>query len=123
MAAGEREIEHASELLRSGKLVAFPTETVYGLGADATNDRAVAAVYEAKGRPTFNPLISHVVSLGQAQKLGKFNRDARTLAKAFWPWTVDAGRSPDGGLCGVDARVCGKSRYHRASGACSSRGR
>ena len=105
MAAGEREIEHASELLRSGNLVAFPTETVYGLGADATNDRAVAAVFEAKGRPTFNPLISHVVSLGHAQQLGRFNRDARALAKAFWPGplTLVVPRTAD---CAVSMLAC-----------------
>ncbi len=85
MAASEQQIEDASNLLRAGKLVAFPTETVYGLGADATNDEAVVAVYEAKGRPSFNPLISHVASLEAARQLGQLNEDARALAHAFWP--------------------------------------
>ena len=85
MTASEQQIQQASDLLRAGKLVAFPTETVYGLGADATNDQAVAAVYEAKGRPSFNPLITHVASLDAARQLGRFNQDASTLAGAFWP--------------------------------------
>ena len=79
------EIAAAAECLRKGGLVAFPTETVYGLGADATSDRAVAKVYEAKGRPTFNPLIVHVTDLGSASRLGRFSADAERLAAAFWP--------------------------------------
>jgi L-threonylcarbamoyladenylate synthase len=62
----------AGEMLKAGKLVAFPTETVYGLGADATNPDAIAALYAAKGRPTFNPLIIHVDSLASARKLAPF---------------------------------------------------
>jgi L-threonylcarbamoyladenylate synthase len=79
------EISHAAETLRNGGLVAFPTETVYGLGADATNDLAVAKVYEAKGRPSFNPLITHVPDLAAAQALGRFDERALKLADAFWP--------------------------------------
>lgn len=75
----------AAQALREGKLVAFPTETVYGLGADATNDAAVARVYEAKGRPSFNPLITHVPDLAAAEALGVFSDDAKRLAQAFWP--------------------------------------
>jgi L-threonylcarbamoyladenylate synthase len=75
----------AATALREGKLVAFPTETVYGLGGDATNDRAVAAIYEAKGRPSFNPLIVHVGSLAAADKLAEINADAERLAQVFWP--------------------------------------
>jgi L-threonylcarbamoyladenylate synthase len=75
----------AAQALREGKLVAFPTETVYGLGADATNDAAVARVYEAKRRPSFNPLITHVASAAAAEELGEFPDDARKLAEAFWP--------------------------------------
>lgn len=71
--------------LTRGELVAFPTETVYGLGADATSDRAVARVYEAKARPTFNPLISHVADREAAYRLGCFSPAARALAEAFWP--------------------------------------
>jgi len=85
MGIGEAELERAAQLLRQGKLVAFPTETVYGLGADATNDAAVAAIYAAKGRPKFNPLIAHVGNLAEAQALGVFNSDADRLARAFWP--------------------------------------
>jgi L-threonylcarbamoyladenylate synthase len=78
-------IRQAAELLRQGKLVAFPTETVYGLGADATNGLAVAAVYEAKGRPSFNPLIVHVPGVVLAEQLAVFNSQALDLAAAFWP--------------------------------------
>lgn len=78
-------IDAAVKALAKGLLVAFPTETVYGLGADATDDKAVAAVFAAKGRPSFNPLISHVASLAEAEALGEFQPLARTLAEAFWP--------------------------------------
>lgn len=78
-------IETASACLTAGGLVAFPTETVYGLGADATQGEAVARLYAAKGRPAFNPLISHVTGLEAAQKLARFNPDAERLAAAFWP--------------------------------------
>jgi L-threonylcarbamoyladenylate synthase len=75
----------AARVLAAGGLVAFPTETVYGLGADATNGRAVARLYEAKGRPAFNPLIAHVPSRQAAETLARFDADAATLAAAFWP--------------------------------------
>ena len=75
----------AVEALRRGALVAFPTETVYGLGADARSGEAVASIYSAKGRPQFNPLIAHVASLSDAENEGTFNDIARTLASAFWP--------------------------------------
>ena len=75
----------AARVLAGGGLVAFPTETVYGLGADATNGRAVARLYEAKGRPAFNPLIAHVVDRKAAQALARFNADAERLAAALWP--------------------------------------
>lgn len=78
-------IATAAERLRTGGLVAFPTETVYGLGADARDDRAVAAIFAAKGRPSFNPLIVHVASVAAAEALGVFNDKARRLAAAFWP--------------------------------------
>jgi L-threonylcarbamoyladenylate synthase len=78
-------IAHAAEVIRAGQVVAFPTETVYGLGADATNGRAVAAIYEAKGRPSFNPLIAHVASLAEAETLVVFDAVSRRLAEAFWP--------------------------------------
>ncbi|MDP6952388.1 MAG: L-threonylcarbamoyladenylate synthase, partial [Alphaproteobacteria bacterium] len=79
------EIVRAADALRDGGLVAFPTETVYGLGADATNDAAVAHIFEAKGRPTFNPLISHVADIDAAARHGIFDEHARALADAFWP--------------------------------------
>ncbi|MCW6507169.1 L-threonylcarbamoyladenylate synthase [Lichenifustis flavocetrariae] len=78
-------IAAAAVLLRQGRLVAFPTETVYGLGADACSGEAVARIYEAKGRPRFNPLIAHVADLDQALGQGRFDRDALALAQAFWP--------------------------------------
>jgi L-threonylcarbamoyladenylate synthase len=71
--------------LASGDLVAFPTETVYGLGADARNGIAVAKIFAAKGRPSFNPLIAHVLSLEEAQKAGTFDERAIKLGTAFWP--------------------------------------
>jgi L-threonylcarbamoyladenylate synthase len=81
----ESPVARAAGLLRQGRLVAFPTETVYGLGADATSDDAVAAIYAAKGRPRFNPLIAHVATLEAARKLVRFDRRATALARAFWP--------------------------------------
>jgi len=75
----------AVALIRSGGTVAFPTETVYGLGADATSNEAVAKIYAAKGRPSFNPLISHVASLAAAREQGLFSKEAEALAEAFWP--------------------------------------
>jgi len=78
-------IREAAGLLQAGSLVAFPTETVYGLGADATNDHAVADIFAAKERPRFNPLIVHVANLEHAQELGVFNALALKLATNFWP--------------------------------------
>ncbi len=83
--AGPDAIAAAARALSEGHLVAFPTETVYGLGADATNGEAVARLYAAKGRPAFNPLISHLPDLKAAQPLAHFNNDASRLARAFWP--------------------------------------
>ena len=98
-------IAHASELLRSGALVAFPTETVYGLGADACNSRAVAAIYEAKGRPSFNPLIVHVADAAKAQRFGVWSDAAEILATAFWPGplTLVLPLRPDSGLSSLVA--------------------
>jgi len=75
----------AARVLAAGGLVAFPTETVYGLGADATNGEAVARLYDAKGRPSFNPLIAHVADIAAARALARFARAAEQLAAAFWP--------------------------------------
>ena len=75
----------AARRLAEGGLVAFPTETVYGLGADATNPQAIARLYQAKGRPAFNPLIAHVASLEAAQAIARFDTRGMRLAEAFWP--------------------------------------
>lgn len=83
--AGPVALAEAASALREGSLVAFPTETVYGLGADAGNGEAVARLYAAKGRPSFNPLIAHVADFAAARKLARFNEAAEKLAKAFWP--------------------------------------
>ena len=82
---GDGGVARAAQLLREGRLVAFPTETVYGLGADARNGTAVAAIYEAKGRPSFNPLIVHVSDLDMARTLADFSKEAAALAAAHWP--------------------------------------
>jgi len=124
------DIARAATLLREGALVAFPTETVYGLGADATNDRAVAGIFAAKGRPSFNPLIVHVCDLAAARAIAVFDDMALTLAQAFWPGAltlvlplrpdsgiaplVSAGlptialRVPDHALAQALLRACGK---------------
>jgi L-threonylcarbamoyladenylate synthase len=79
------DISKAADLLLAGELVAFPTETVYGLGALATDDKAVARIYAAKGRPQFNPLIAHVEDVEAAFAQGEFSADALKLAARFWP--------------------------------------
>jgi L-threonylcarbamoyladenylate synthase len=78
-------VARAAEVLRAGGLVVFPTETVYGVGADATNPHAVARIFAAKGRPQFNPLISHVLSLADAERHGELHPTARALVEKFWP--------------------------------------
>ena len=83
--AGPEGIAAAAARLRAGGLVAMPTETVYGLAADATSDKAVAGVYAAKGRPSINPLIAHVLGVEAAREHGLFGPEAETLARAFWP--------------------------------------
>ena len=85
LAANEAAVAAAARSLREGGLVAFPTETVYGLGADAGNAAAIARLYEAKGRPAFNPLIAHVSELAAAQRIARFEAQALLLARAFWP--------------------------------------
>jgi L-threonylcarbamoyladenylate synthase len=84
-AADEVTTAAAARCLRNGGLVAFPTETVYGLGADAGNAAAIARLYEAKGRPAFNPLIAHVGDLAAARRIADFDAQAILLAQAFWP--------------------------------------
>jgi L-threonylcarbamoyladenylate synthase len=85
VAASAEAIGHAAGHLHRGALVVFPTETVYGLGADATNESAVAAIFAAKRRPRFNPLIVHVWGRNQAEELATFHGAAAELAEAFWP--------------------------------------
>jgi len=82
---GDDAVAAAARALTEGGLVAFPTETVYGLGADATNPAAIARLYQAKGRPSFNPLIAHVIDLETGMRIGHFNAQATALAEAFWP--------------------------------------
>ena len=96
------EIETLAARLRAGELVAFPTETVYGLGADATNSDAVLKIYETKGRPRFNPLIVHVADLEMAERLVEFGPVARKLAR-FWPGpvTLVLPRRPEAGLSDI----------------------
>jgi L-threonylcarbamoyladenylate synthase len=83
--AGEAAVAAAARVLAEGGLVAFPTETVYGLGADATNPAGVARIYQAKGRPAFNPLIAHVGDIAAARQIARLDAAATALAEAFWP--------------------------------------
>ena len=83
--AGEAAVAAAARCLAEGGLVAFPTETVYGLGADASNPAAIARLYQAKGRPSFNPLIAHVSDLRAGMRIARFDAQAIALANAFWP--------------------------------------
>jgi len=96
-------LAEAAQILRDRGLVAFPTETVYGLGADATDGEAVARIYAAKGRPSFNPLIAHVPDLAAAEREGIFNDEARALAQAFWPGplTLVGPVAPKGSVCAL----------------------
>ncbi|MBX9574355.1 MAG: threonylcarbamoyl-AMP synthase [Caulobacteraceae bacterium] len=113
-------IDAAARALKAGGLVILPTETVYGLGADAANPDAVARVFEAKGRPRFNPLIAHVADAAQAERIAVFDLTARRLAEAFWPGPLTLvlpARSAAGvcdlaraGLDSVAVRVPGHSK-------------
>lgn len=98
-------LAQAAAILRRGDLVAFPTETVYGLGADARNPEAVAKLFALKGRPHFNPLICHVATIDAAQQIGAFNDTALRLAEHFWPGplTLVVPRLPQ---CPVDLLAC-----------------
>src|SRR5882757_10688284 len=100
VAADRQAVAAAARVLEGGGLVAFPTETVYGLGADAGNGPAIARLYAAKGRPAFNPLIAHVADLEAARRIALFDKDAGKLAEAFWPGplTLVLPKRPD---CGV----------------------
>ncbi|MCA1198078.1 threonylcarbamoyl-AMP synthase [Sphingomonas sp. R647] len=100
---GEAAIAEAAALIAAGGCVATPTETVYGLAADATNADAVAGIYAAKGRPAFNPLIVHVADRRAAEAIAMFDRDARALADAFWPGplTLVLPLRPDAPIAGL----------------------
>ena len=96
-------IAEAARLILAGEPVAVATETVYGLAADATNPEAVARIYEAKGRPGFNPLIVHAVDLAAAERIGEFDNEARSLAKQHWPGplTLVVALRPDVGIASI----------------------
>jgi len=95
--SGAAAVAAAARSLAEGGLVAFPTETVYGLGADATNPAAIARLYQAKGRPAFNPLIAHVGDIAAARRIARFDAPAIALAEAFWPGplTLVLPKTPD----------------------------
>ncbi|MET0606367.1 MAG: L-threonylcarbamoyladenylate synthase [Beijerinckiaceae bacterium] len=101
LSTDQASLSEAVALLRAGGTVAFPTETVYGLGADATSGEAVARIYEAKRRPSFNPLIAHLPDAEAAMAHGRFNAAARTLAQTFWPgpMTLVVPVSPESTIC------------------------
>jgi L-threonylcarbamoyladenylate synthase len=115
LTADQAGLSRAAAILAAGGLAAFPTETVYGLGADARNDRAVAAIFAAKGRPSFNPLIVHVADIAAARMIAVLDSEAERLASAFWPGPLTlvlplregAGISPlvSAGLSTVAVRV------------------
>jgi L-threonylcarbamoyladenylate synthase len=106
-------IAEAVERLRAGDIVAIPTETVYGLAADAFNAEAVANIYRTKGRPDFNPLIVHVPDHAAAEQLAQFDERAAMLAFRFWPGAVDTGAA-------VATRCAGgKSRNGRFADNCA----
>jgi L-threonylcarbamoyladenylate synthase len=108
--ADEAGLREAGRRLAGGDLVAFPTETVYGLGADATNPAAVARLYAAKGRPQFNPLIAHVPDLAAARRLAAFTPEAEALAARFWPGPITLVLPAK-----LDGQVCDLARAGLAS--------
>ena len=99
----DQAIAEAARLVLAGEPVAVPTETVYGLAADATNAEAVARIYAAKGRPSFNPLIVHVPDLAAAERIGSFDSQAKSLAKSHWPGplTLVVPLHPESGIAGI----------------------
>ena len=104
---GDAAVARAAAALRAGGIVAVPTETVYGLAADATRPEAVARIYAAKGRPDFNPLIVHVSDLAAAERIAGFDGAAQALARAFWPGplTLVLPLRTDAGTISADAVV------------------
>ena len=113
---GRQAAELAARVLAAGGLVAFPTETVYGLGADATNGRAIARLYEAKGRPAFNPLIAHVTGLAAARALGQFDARGGAPRRGILAGAADARAAEGCRLSGRRSRHR-RPRQHRAAGA------
>ena len=115
----EESIAEAAEALRAGALIAFPTETVYGLGADATNDRAVAEIFAAKGRPSFNPLIVHLPDRGAAEAFVDLQRNGGPACRPLLAGRADAGPAAPAGL---PALASGERRPghrgHAGAGAC-----
>jgi L-threonylcarbamoyladenylate synthase len=105
--ADEAATAAAARCLAQGGLVGFPTETVYGLGADATNPEAVARLYQAKGRPAFNPLIAHVDDLAAARRIARFDPQALALAEAFWPGPLTLVLSRTGDCAVADLATAG----------------
>ncbi|MGI9423307.1 MAG: L-threonylcarbamoyladenylate synthase [Hyphomicrobiaceae bacterium] len=101
--ASSTEIDRAAAIIRAGGLVAFPTETVFGLGADATNPAAVAKIYATKQRPEFNPLIIHTPDVDSAAQLGRLSKPALRLAEVFWPGplTLVVTKRPDAGIAEI----------------------
>jgi len=99
----DESLAEAARLILAGEPVAVPTETVYGLAADATNAEAVARIYEAKGRPTFNPLIVHVTDIAAAERIGEFNEAAHELARRYCPGplTLVVTLRPDSGIASI----------------------
>lgn len=121
--------EKAAEALRAGQLVILPTETVYGLAADASNPEAVAKIFEAKGRPRFNPLIAHVADLVSAESIAVFDERARALAKVFWPGPLtivtpvrDSGQVCDLARAGLDSVAIRVPAHEKARAVISAFG-
>ncbi|GAA0398832.1 L-threonylcarbamoyladenylate synthase [Brevundimonas terrae] len=121
--------EKAAEALRAGQLVILPTETVYGLAADASKPEAVAKIFEAKGRPRFNPLIAHVADLVSAESIAVFDERARALAKAFWPGPLtivapvrDSGQVCDLARAGLDSVAIRVPAHEKARAVISAFG-
>ena len=124
---GDAQVVEAARALAAGRLVLLPTETVYGLGADAANPAAVASIFEAKGRPRFNPLIAHVADIETAVRIAVLDDRALALAKAFWPGPLtlvapirDASAVCDLARAGLDT-VARRFEYTAATCATSSR--
>jgi len=116
----DESVEEAARLIRAGEPVAVPTETVYGLAADATNAQAVARIYEAKGRPSFNPLIVHVFDLAQARAIAELGKRSLELAEQYWPGplTIVSPLKPGSGIAALAtaglATIAVRMPSHRA---------